>query len=105
MADLDIDLFRLKFLYIQKLNSEFVTVKYGQGRRTFKVLEESQIVTDDILRMYVEEYTLRRAQRQDTLLLGNSVKALMDKEISKPIVENTRGLFVGDLTTEAWRKL
>lgn len=105
VSNVDINLFRLKFLYMRKLNSEFVTVNYTMGRRTFKILEESQIVSSDILRMYVEEYTLRRSQMQDTLLLGNSVSALMDKELAKPIIENTRCLFVGELGSEARKKV
>ena len=51
--------------------------------------------------MYVEEYTLRRSQRQHTILIGNSVQALMDNELAKPLIENTTGLLVGDLTDEA----
>lgn len=103
--DVDINLFKLKFLYMRRLNSEFVTANYTQGRRTLKILEESQIVTSDILKMYVEEYTLRRSQMQDTLLLGNSVSALMDKELAKPIIENTRCLLIGQLGKEAREKV
>ena len=101
ISDIDEDLFRLKFLYMRKLNGDFTTHKYAEGKRTFKVLEESQIVSDDIMKMYVEEYTIRRSQNQDTLLLGNAVQALKDNHIAKPIIENTRGLFVGELTLEA----
>lgn len=101
IADVDLDLFRLKFLYMSKLNSEFTTRKYAEGRRTLKVLEESQIVSDEIMEMYVQEYTLRRAQKQDTLLLGNSVQALNNKATAQALIENTRGLFVGDLTLDA----
>ena len=101
ISDIDEDLFRLKFLYMRKLNGDFTTRKYAEGKRTFKVLEESQIASDDIMEMYVQEYTLRRSQNQDTLLLGNSVQALKDNRIAKPIIENTRGLFVGELTLEA----
>ena len=101
VADVDLDLFRLKFLYMSKLNSEFTTRKYAEGRRTLKVLEESQIVSDEIMEMYVQEYTLRRAQKQDTLLLGNSVQALNNKVTAQALIENTRGLFVGDLTLDA----
>lgn len=100
-SDIDEDLFRLKFLYMSKLNGDFVTRKYAEGRRTFKVLEESQVVSDDIMKMYVEEYTLRRSQNQDTLLLGNSVQALKENKFAKPLIENTRGLFVGELTLDA----
>lgn len=101
VSDIDEDLFRLKFLYMSKLNGEFTTRKYAEGRRTFKVLEESQVVSDSIMEMYVQEYTLRRSQNQDTLLLGNSVSALNNSKSSKALIENTRGLFVGELTLDA----
>ena len=101
ISDIDEDLFRLKFLYMRKLNGDFTTRKYAEGKRTFKILEESQIVSEEIMKMYVEEYTIRRSQNQDTLLLGNSVQALKDSHIAKPIIENTRGLFIGELTLEA----
>jgi hypothetical protein len=105
MQDIDLDLFRLKLLYMTKLNADFTTAKFNQGIRTLKVLEESQIVNNDILKIYATEYTMSRARMQDTLLLGNSVQALMDNEISKPIVENTTALFVGSLPTTARNKL
>lgn len=101
MTDVDVDLFRLKFLYMSKLNSDFTTVKFNKGIRTLKILEESQIVTSDILHMYAQEYTLSRARKQDTVLLGNSVQALIDNPESKSIVENTTGLLVGALTKNA----
>ena len=101
ISDIDEDLFRLKFLYMSKLNGDFTTRKYAEGRRTFKILEESQVVSPEIMKMYVEEYTLRRSQKQDTVLLGNSVQALADKDIAKPLIENTRGLFIGELTLDA----
>ena len=100
-SDIDLDLFRLKFLYMSKLNGDFVTRKYAQGLRTFKVLEESQIVSDEIMEMYAQEYTLRRSQKQDTLLLGNSVQAFKYSKFAETLIENTRGLFVGELTYDA----
>lgn len=100
-ADIDIDLFRLKFLYMSRLNGEFTTRKYAEGKRTLKILEESQIVSDEVMEMYVQEFTLRRSQWQDTLLLGNSVSALNNSKSSKALIENTRGLFVGELTLDA----
>lgn len=101
ISDIDADLFRLKFLYMSKLNGDFTTRKYAEGRRTFKVLEESQVVSDEIMEMYVQEYTLRRSQNQDTLLLGNSVQALHNNKASQALIENTRGLFIGELTLDA----
>ena len=50
---------------------------------------------------YVQEYTLRRSQMQDTLLLGNSVLSLAGNEKAKPLIENTTGLFIGELTLDA----
>ena len=101
ISDIDQDLFRLKFLYMQKLNGDFTTRKYAEGKRTFKVLEESQVVSDEIMEMYVQEYTLRRSQNQDTILLGNSVQALSNSKIAQKLIENTTGLFVGELTLDA----
>lgn len=101
ISDIDEDLFRLKFLYMSKLNGDFTTRKYAEGKRTFKILEESQIVSPEITKMYVQEYTLRRSQNQDTLLLGNSVQALQDNQAARALIENTRGLFVGELTLDA----
>lgn len=100
-ADIDLDLFRLKFLYMSRLNSEFTTRKYAEGKRTLKILEESQIVADSVMEMYVQEITLRRAQKQDTLLLGNSVQALNNKTMAQALIENIRGLFIGELTLDA----
>lgn len=101
VSDVDVDLFRLKFLYMSKLNEEFTTKKYDMGKRTFKVLEESQIVSPEIMEMYVQEYTLRRSQNQETLLLGNSVQALYDNALSRALIENTTGIFIGQLTLDA----
>ena len=100
-SDVDKDLFRLKFLYMNELNGDFVTRKYAEGKRTFKILEECQVVSPEIMKMYVEEYTLRRSQNQDTLLIGNSIEAIKNNDFAKPIIENTRGLFIGKLTTDA----
>ncbi len=105
ISDVDVDLFRLKFLYMSKLNGDFVTKKYAMDIRTFMVLEESQVVSKEIMQMYVQMYTLRRSQNQDTLLLGNSVQALTSSDIAKPLIENTRGLFIGELTTDAREKV
>lgn len=100
-SSVDVNLFRLKFLYMQKLNSEYVTYQHSLGKRTLKILEESQIVDDDIAKSYVEEYTMRRSQMQDTILIGNSVTALTQRDIVAPLVENTRALLIGKLPPDA----
>ena len=99
----DSAIFKLKFLYMRKLNADYIAYKYRQGIKTFKVLEESQIAVQEpeIMRGYVEEFTLRRAQGQTTLLLGNSVSALVDNPLSKSLIENTRALLIGELAPKA----
>lgn len=101
VSSVDPVLFRLRFAYMRKLNAEFVTYKHSKGILTVKVLEESQIVSDDILQGYVEEITLRRAQGQINILLGNSITALVDNPISRPMIENMRAIFIGELPHEA----
>lgn len=95
--------FRLKFAYMRKLNAEFVAYKYSKGIKVLKILEEAQIAVRDpeIMAGYVEEYTLRRAQGQTTVLLGNSISALVDNYASAPLIENTRALMVGELPPKA----
>jgi len=94
--------FRLKFEYMRKLNADFVSHKYKCGQKVLKILEESQIVTHDpeILKGYVEEYTLRRAQGQTTLLLGNSITALVENPIAQPLIENISAMFVSRMNTK-----
>lgn len=91
--------FKLKFAYMRKLNAEFAAYKFKKGIKVFKVLEESQVVVndEDVIKGYVEEFTLRRAQGQTTLLLGNSVSALLDSPLGRPIIENVTGLLIGSL--------
>lgn len=101
--DVDRTLFRLKFEYMRKLNSEYVSYKYKCGRKVLKILEESQVVVNDpeVMKGYVEEYTLRRAQGQTSLLLGNSITALSDNPISRPLIENVKALIIGKMNVEA----
>lgn len=96
-------LFKLKFMYMRKLNAEYVAYKYAHGVKVLKVLEESQVAMQDpdIAKGYVEEFTLRRAQGQTTLLLGNSISALADASLSKALIENTKALLIGQLTPDA----
>lgn len=99
----DYVLFKLKFSYMRRLNAKYVAYKYSRGIKVLKVLEEAQIAVNDpdIMRGYVEEYTLRRAQGQSTLLLGNSIEALASNTISKPLIENVKALFIGKLNPDA----
>ena len=96
-------LFKLKFLYMRKLNADYIAYKYSKQIKVFKILEEAQIaVTDaEIMKGYVEEFTLRRAQGQTTLLLGNSISALTDSSMSKSLIENVKALLIGNIVEDA----
>lgn len=99
----DRTLFRLKFEYMRKLNAEYIQYKYKCGRKVLKVLEEAQIAAQDpeIMQGYVEEYTLRRAQGQTNLLLGNSITALKKSSTAGALIENVKALVVGKMNPEA----
>lgn len=93
----DPTIFRLKFEYMSRINGEFTTRNYDRGLYTFKVLEESQAVDEDLMRAYAREYTLRRAQNQTTVLIGNSVAALLYNKETTSIIETTTALLIGKL--------
>lgn len=96
-SSIDPTIFKLKFEYMSRINGEYITSNYDKGLDTLKILEESQAVSEDVMESYAREYTLRRAQRQTTILLGNSVDALIRNPKAMPIVETTTALLVGKL--------
>ncbi|MBQ2885806.1 MAG: hypothetical protein IJE43_18945 [Alphaproteobacteria bacterium] len=100
-------IFKLKFAYMSKLNAEFVAYKYSKGIKVFKVLEESQLVVKDteVIQGYVKEFTLQRSHGQTTVLLGNSISALLDSPESRPIIENVTGLLIGNLEDGACKNV
>ena len=97
----NVPLFKLKFLYMRKLNADYAKHKAARGQKLLKILEESLVVDDDVMQSYVEEITLRRAQGQSTLLLGNSVTVLKSRVAAAPIIENMKGIFIGNLLPDA----
>ena len=101
ISEVDKPIFKLKFAYAQRIKAAYVQYNYNSKCETLVVDEESQIVPPDTMHTYIEDFTLRRAQRQTTLLLGNSIQALLDNTISKPLIENVRGLLIGTLPMEA----
>ena len=88
-------MFRLRVLFMTLINDEYVSYKKAHGEWTVKVLEESQIAEDYLLKIYSKEFTLRRAQNQVTILLGNSVAALAHNPISEPIIDNINIMAIG----------
>lgn len=99
--NIDMDVLKLKFIYMQKINRDYTSQNYAQGVRTLKCLEESQIVSDDLMHIYAKEYTLGRSQMQDTLLIGNSVSALKNAASAQPLLESTTCLIVSKLKKDA----
>ena len=96
-SGIDMNVLRLKFVYMQRINRDFTSRNYAQDVRTLKVLEESQIVSDEIMHIYAREYTLGRSQKQDTILLGNSIAALEHSATASALLENTTCLLVSKL--------
>lgn len=88
-------MFRLRVLFMTLINDEYVSYKKSKGEWTVKVLEESQIAEDYLLKIYSKEFTLRRSQNQVTILLGNSVSALASNPISVPIIDNINIMAIG----------
>lgn len=89
--------FHLRVMDMIAINDAYVSYKKSKGAWTAKLLEESQVVDDWLTRIYTREITLRRAQNQCTVLLGNSIAALAENPLSKPIVENMNILCLGSL--------
>lgn len=97
--------FHLHVMDMIAINDEYVSYKKKHGEWTVKLLEESQVVDDWLTRVYTREMTLRRAQNQVTILLGNSVAALAANPLSKPIIENINILCLGSLNMSSRRYL
>jgi hypothetical protein len=93
----DLVTFKLRVLFMRLLNDEFIRHKKALGQWTMKVLEESQIAEDFLMQIYVEEMTLRRAQNQVTILLGNSSSALQANPIARPLLDNLNILVIGSV--------
>lgn len=90
-------MFHLRVMDMIAVSDAYVSYKKRKGEWTARVLEESQVVDDWLTKVYTREITLRRAQNQCTILLGNSVSALADNPLSKPIIDNINILCLGSL--------
>lgn len=96
-TSIDQAMFKVRILYMSLLNDEYVSHKYMKGEWTGKVLEESGIASDYLIKLYAKDFMLRRAQNQVTMLLGNSVSALAKNPFATGILENTNILVLGAL--------
>lgn len=105
VTSVDPVIFQLRVMDMEIINDEYVSYKKRKGEWTMKVLEESQVCADYLLEIYVREMTLRRAQNQVTFLLGNSVAALKDNPVAKPLLESINVLILGVLNDSSQRYL
>lgn len=90
-------MFKVRVLYMSLLNDQYVNYKYSRGEWTGKVLEESGIAADYLIRLYAKDFMLRRAQNQVTIMLGNSVSSLASNPNAQGILENANILCLGSL--------
>lgn len=90
-------MFKLRVLDMTLLNDQYVSHKYKRGEWTGKVLEESGIAADYLIKLYAKDFMLRRAQNQVTILLGNSISSLANNPSATGILENANILVLGAL--------
>ena len=90
-------MFKVRVLYMSLLNDQYVAYKYSKGEWTGKVLEESGIAADYLIKLYAKDFMLRRAQNQVTILLGNSISSLATNKNAQGILENANILVLGNL--------
>jgi hypothetical protein len=98
-------MFHLHVMDMVAINDAYVSYKKKKHEWTVKLLEESQIVDDWLTKVYTREITLRRAQNQVTVLLGNSIAALAENPLSRPIIENLNILVLGSLNLSSRKYL
>lgn len=91
----DETIFKLHLLDMQVINSEYARYKKSKGEWVFKILEEAQVAKDYLLATYGEEFSLRRAQNQVTVILTNSLQSINSRPESRPIIDNTNILAIG----------
>ena len=54
-----------------------------------------------MLSIYAHEMTMRRSQNQITILLGNSIAALANNPVSRPLLENINLMVLGHLNNSS----
>lgn len=88
--------FKIRNMFMNIANDGYVLNNARRGIWTMKALEESQIATDQ-RDMYSREVTLRRSQKQVTIILGNSAESLADDPSAKSIIDNINILVMGKM--------
>lgn len=91
----DTVVFKLHVMFMKVINNEFSRHKKAKGEWTLKVLEEGQIAEDYLLKMYAEEFSIRRAQNQVTAVITNSIQSIKNRPEASPILENANIIVIG----------
>lgn len=100
-GDQDPVMFKIRVLFMEILNDEFVAYKKSLGQWTVKVMEEAQIVKDYVMDIYVKEMTMGRARNQINIMLGNSISLLASNPKAKAAIENINILVLGVLNSSS----
>lgn len=93
--------FKLHLMFMKVMNSDYIRYKKSLGEWTFKLEEEAQYAEDYLLRMYADDFSIRRAQNQVTAILTNSIEAIKDKPDARPIIDNANIIVIGAVSTSA----
>lgn len=92
----------IKNLFHNIINDDFIVYKnkYYPDTKTIIVEEESQLVSKEILKQYAFNFTIRRAQKCINILLGNSMRALLEVEEAKAIFDNINIMMIGRISAD-----
>lgn len=92
----------IKNLFHNIINDDFIVYKnkYFPKTKTIIIEEESQLVSKEVLRQYAFNFTIRRAQKCINVLLGNSMRALLEVEEAKAIFDNINIVMIGKISED-----
>lgn len=88
----------LKNFFSKLVTDAYVANNKKQGLHTIYVMEESQLANSVLREMYAEAMSLRRAQNQINVMLGNSISGLKGDRSAEIILENINIWVLGRLT-------
>lgn len=91
----DETIFKLRLLDAKVINSEYSRYQKANQNWVMKFLEEAQYAEDYLMKMYADEFALRRSQNQITVLSTNSIQAVAERPSSKPILESVSVIVIG----------
>lgn len=96
-SDSDPFVYKLKLEDVKYIKDEYSAYKASLGEKICVVLEETEIISDDVWEMYVRDATLRRAQGQVSLFLGNSMASLQKSKQASMLIDCINFLLVGEV--------